>query len=118
MSDFDLKALALFTNSAGRRVVKIIQILDLDPAHDYIVHAVGGTAYFAHHSELEPLPDGTPVFAAGNRVVVADAGRTGTVSAPEFRGDLFGYWIDLDDTGEHVWVPAEMLMLAEDGESR
>ena len=118
MTDFDLEQLALFTNSAGRRVVKIIQILDLDPAHDYIVHAVGGTAYFAHHSELKPLPADTPAFATGNRVLVADARRTGTVSAPEFRGDLFGYWLDLDDTGEHVWVPAEMLTLAEDGESR
>ena len=116
MTDFDLNALALFTNSAGRRVVKIIEILD--PAHDYIVHAVGGTAYFAHHSELEPLPADTPVFAAGNRVLVADAGRTGTVCAPEFRGNLFGYWLDLDDTGEHVWVPAEVLTLAEDGVSR
>jgi len=116
MTGFDLSDLALFTNSAGRRVVKIIEILD--PAHDYIVHAVGGTAYFAHHSELEPLPADTPAFAADTRVLVADAGRTGIVSAPEFRGNLFGYWLDLDDTGEHMWVPAELLTAHEGGEQR
>lgn len=118
MTGFDLNDLALFTNSAGSRVVKIIQILDLDPAHDYIVHAVGGTAYFAHHDELEPLPADTAAFTAGTHVLVADAGRTGTVTAPEFQGEMFGYWLDLDDTGEHVWVPAEVLTVHEGGESR
>lgn len=116
MTDFNLEGLALFTNSAGARVVKVIETLDLDPAHDYIVHAVGGTAHFAREDELEPLPTDTPVFADGNQVLVAATRRTGTVSAPEFHGEMFGYWLDLDGAGEHVWVPAEVLTALDGGE--
>lgn len=63
---------------------------------------------------LTKLPADTPVYRTGTPVQVRSdapygAGSRGTTCGAEIHGAMFGYWMNLDDTGERAWVPAEVL---------
>ena len=84
----------------------------------HVVENLGGTCWLIDTWDLTALKADEPMFERGDHVLVTDARRTGVISGIEFRGNLFGYWLHLDDTGERVWVPAVILAPAEGGEVR
>lgn len=106
-------------NSAFVATIDYATIIGID--HGYAVNTADGTLRFVDTWPMTLLPADAPLFQFGQDVLVVDAGRDGraaVVTDPECRGDLFGYWLHLTDTGERVWVPAQLLAPVEAGERR
>lgn len=81
---------------------------------NYIIDAADGSTWAADSNNIVRLAGGTPLFYIGDRVQVRGdaphhAGRTGVVVEPAIRDRMLGYRLRLDETGEHVWIPAEAL---------